>query len=195
MPRYRMLAFLAVVTLAAMAASAGAAFAGNWDPNAAVTVGVSTRFTLTAEKAAGVFLSSTCNNVTLNGTLGNNAATWTITAGLNCTGDTTNNTWTAMDENMTQASLKIPAGVKVELQIMAGCKLVFEAQAITKAANYTNGTNGAVRPSKWEINDNASYVAQNPAKCFKGVEAGTASLRADFLMINTSNTAAAIKTL
>lgn len=195
MSRYRILAFSAMTILSAMALNTGSAFAGNWDPNGAVTVGVSTDLVLTAEKAAGVFIISSCNNVTLNGTLGTNSTTWTITPGLNCTGDTTSNTWTAMDENMTQASLKIPAGVKVELQIMAGCKLVFEAQAITKATNYANGTNGAAMPSKWKINDNASYVAQNPAKCFKNVEAGTAKIEADFLMINTSNIAAAIKVL
>jgi hypothetical protein len=128
-----------------------------------VVVGLSTDFALEAEDEATVIHRSTCRNVTLNGTLGVNVATWTITPGLNCPPDTTNGTWTAMDENLTQAALKIPATIKVELGIVGACKLVFATQTITKAANYANGLNGGRNPSQWHIDDNVAYLSQNPA--------------------------------
>jgi hypothetical protein len=179
--------------LAALSLNPGIASAGNWSPNSAVVVGASTNFIVEAEKEAGVIARSACPNVTLNGTLGVNSPTWTITPGLNCGGYGTNGTWTAMDENMTQAAMKIPVGTKAEIQIQANCKLVFENLTITKANNFLPGANGAARPARWILKDKVSYSSQNPAKCFKNVEAGMATFRARFLMINTTNTAVAIK--
>lgn len=190
-PVHRALALAVGSLLAALSINPSIASAGNWTPNNAKVLGLSTAFDVEARNENNTPFRSRCVSVTLNGALGFESPTWTIKPALNCVKYRSSGSWTAMDENMSQAAMIIPAAVQVELGITATCNLVFENLTITKANNYTVGTNGGTRPSEWILNDNANYATQNPAKCFKpNMENGTAKITAVFMMTNRSTNAA-----